>query len=68
MLASLGAKGRLGVEYDSYGLTAAQGRRLDAALAGRFISSTPRASRPACASPSRPRRSPACGRRRACPT
>ena len=36
MLADLGAKGRLGLEYDSYGLTAANGRRLDAALAGRF--------------------------------
>ena len=36
MLADLGARGRLGVEYDSYGLTAFQGRRLDAALAGRF--------------------------------
>lgn len=36
LLADLGAKGRLGVEYDSYGLTAANGRRLDAALVGRF--------------------------------
>jgi Xaa-Pro dipeptidase len=35
MLADLGVKGRLGVEYDSYGLTAANGRKLDAALAGR---------------------------------
>lgn len=34
MLADLGAKGRLGVEYDSYGLTAFRGRQLDAALAG----------------------------------
>ncbi|MBK9082350.1 MAG: aminopeptidase P family protein [Rhizobiales bacterium] len=36
LLVDLGAKGRLGVEYDSYGLTAFHGRRLDAALAGRF--------------------------------
>ena len=35
MLADLGAKGRLGVEYDSYGLTAYRGRQLDAALAGK---------------------------------
>lgn len=35
MLADLGAKGRLGVEYDSYGLTAFRGRQLDAALAGK---------------------------------
>jgi Xaa-Pro dipeptidase len=34
MLADLGARGRLGVEYDSYGLTALRGRQLDAALAG----------------------------------
>ena len=34
MLDSLRARGRLGVEYDSYGLTALNGRRLDAALAG----------------------------------
>ena len=34
ILAELGlAGGRLGVEYDAYGLTAANGRRLDAALA-----------------------------------
>jgi len=36
MLEDLGAGRRLGVEYDSYGLTHAQGRRLEAALAGRF--------------------------------
>ena len=36
MLADLGARGRLGVEYDSYGLTAANGRKLDAEFAGRF--------------------------------
>ena len=35
MLNDLGAKGRLGVEYDSYGLTASRGRQLDAALAGK---------------------------------
>ena len=35
MLADLGAKGRLGVEYDSYGLTAFRGRQLDAALSGK---------------------------------
>ena len=35
MLADLGAKGRLGVEYDSYGLTAYRGRQLDATLAGK---------------------------------
>ncbi|HLH48552.1 MAG TPA: Xaa-Pro peptidase family protein, partial [Roseiarcus sp.] len=34
MLENLGAKGRLGVEYDSYGLTHFNGRRLEAALAG----------------------------------
>ncbi len=35
MLASLGAKGkRLGVEYESYGLVAANGRAVDAALEG----------------------------------
>ena len=35
MLASLGARGaRIGVEYQSYGLTAANGKRLDAALDG----------------------------------
>jgi len=34
MLQDLGARGRLGVEYDSYGLTAFNGRRLDAALDG----------------------------------
>jgi Xaa-Pro dipeptidase len=36
MLANLGVRGRLGVEYDSYGLTALRGRQLDAALASRF--------------------------------
>ena len=36
MLEDLGAGRRLGVEFDSYGLTHAQGRRLEAALAGRF--------------------------------
>ena len=35
MLADLGAGGRLGVEYDSYGLTAYRGRQLDAALGGK---------------------------------
>ena len=35
MLDDLGAGGRLGVEFDSYGLTHFQGRRLEAALAGR---------------------------------
>ncbi|MBL8590981.1 MAG: aminopeptidase P family protein [Methylobacteriaceae bacterium] len=35
MLADVGARGRLGVEFDSYGLTAFHGRRLEAALAGR---------------------------------
>ncbi|MFZ2106041.1 MAG: Xaa-Pro peptidase family protein [Roseiarcus sp.] len=35
MLGDLGAGGRLGVEFDSYGLTHFQGRRLEAALAGR---------------------------------
>lgn len=35
MLTDLGAKGRLGVEYESYGLTAFYGRKLDAAMAGR---------------------------------
>jgi Xaa-Pro dipeptidase len=34
MLADLGARGRLGVENDSYGLTHYNGRRLEAALAG----------------------------------
>ncbi len=34
MLEDLGARGRLGVEYDSYGLTHYNGRRLEAALAG----------------------------------
>ena len=34
MLADLGAGKRLGVEYDSYGLTHYNGRRLEAALAG----------------------------------
>ena len=34
MLADLGARGRLGVEFDSYGLTHFNGRRLQAALAG----------------------------------
>ena len=34
MLADLGAGKRLGVEYDSYGLTHFIGRRLEAALAG----------------------------------
>jgi len=34
MLADLGAGRRLGVEFDSYGLTHFQGRRLEAALAG----------------------------------
>src|SRR5579863_10559432 len=33
-LADLGARGRLGVENDSYGLTHFNGRRLEAALAG----------------------------------
>ena len=32
MLRDRGARGRLGVEYDSYGLTALNGRKLDAAL------------------------------------
>jgi Xaa-Pro dipeptidase len=35
MLQDIGARGRLGVEYDSYGLTHFHGRRLEAALAGR---------------------------------
>jgi Xaa-Pro dipeptidase len=35
MLADLGAGKRLGVEFDSYGLTHFNGRRLEAALAGR---------------------------------
>ena len=35
MLDDLGAGGRLGVEFDSYGLTHFQGRRLEATLAGR---------------------------------
>src|SRR5579883_820292 len=35
MLDDIGARGRLGVEYDSYGLTHFNGRRLEAALAGR---------------------------------
>ena len=35
MLDDLGAGARLGVEFDSYGLTAFNGRRLEAALAGR---------------------------------
>jgi Xaa-Pro dipeptidase len=35
MLHDLGAGGRLGVEFDSYGLTAFNGRRLEEALAGR---------------------------------
>jgi Xaa-Pro dipeptidase len=35
MLEDLGARGRLGVEYDSYGLTHYNGRRLEAALTGR---------------------------------
>jgi Xaa-Pro dipeptidase len=35
MLDDLGAKGRIGVEFDSYGLTHFNGRRLEAALAGR---------------------------------
>jgi Xaa-Pro dipeptidase len=35
MLDDLGAGGRLGVEFDSYGLTAFNGRRLEEALAGR---------------------------------
>lgn len=35
MLRDLGVKGRLGVEYDSYGLTAFRGRQLEAALAGK---------------------------------
>jgi Xaa-Pro dipeptidase len=35
MLDDLGARGRLGVEFDSYGLTHFQGRRLEATLAGR---------------------------------
>ena len=35
MLDDLGAGGRLGVEFDSYGLTHFNGRRLEAALAGR---------------------------------
>jgi Xaa-Pro dipeptidase len=34
MLDNLGARGRLGVEYDSYGLTHFNGRRLETALAG----------------------------------
>jgi Xaa-Pro dipeptidase len=34
MLDDLGAGGRLGVEFDSYGLTHFQGRRLEATLAG----------------------------------
>jgi Xaa-Pro dipeptidase len=34
MMESLGARGRLGVEYDSYGLTHFNGRRLEAALNG----------------------------------
>ncbi|MBV8472828.1 MAG: aminopeptidase P family protein, partial [Hyphomicrobiales bacterium] len=34
MLQDLGARGRLGVEFDSYGLTHFNGRRLEAALAG----------------------------------
>jgi Xaa-Pro dipeptidase len=34
MLESLGTRGRLGVEYDSYGLTHFNGRRLEAALDG----------------------------------
>jgi len=34
MLEDLGARGRLGVEYDSYGLTYFNGRRLEAALDG----------------------------------
>lgn len=36
MFADLGVHGRLGVEFDSYGLTALRGRQLDAALASRF--------------------------------
>src|SRR5271156_5561329 len=35
MLDDLGAGARLGVEFDSYGLTHFNGRRLEAALAGR---------------------------------
>jgi len=35
MLDDLGAGGRIGVEFDSYGLTHFHGRRLEAALAGR---------------------------------
>ena len=35
MLDDLGGRGRLGVEYDSYGLTHFNGRRLEAALADR---------------------------------
>src|SRR5579863_4051647 len=34
MLEDLGARGRLGVEFDSYGLTHSNGRRLETALAG----------------------------------
>jgi Xaa-Pro dipeptidase len=34
VLEDLGARGRLGVEFDSYGLTHFNGRRLEAALAG----------------------------------
>ncbi len=34
MLVDLGVRGRLGVEFDSYGLTHFNGRRLEAALAG----------------------------------
>jgi Xaa-Pro dipeptidase len=37
MLDDLGAGPRLGVEFESYGLTAANGRRLEAALAGREL-------------------------------
>jgi len=35
MLEDLGARGRLGVEYDSYGLTHYNGRRLEATLSGK---------------------------------
>jgi Xaa-Pro aminopeptidase len=37
MLADLGARGRLGVENDSYGLTHFNGRRLEAALEGAAV-------------------------------
>ncbi len=59
---------RLGVEFDSYGLTHFNGRGCEAALAG--IAELVDASTlvPACARPNRPRNSSTCARRRGFPT